>query len=174
MSQASDSVVIRSPQTGDGSGLARTWLDAAGYYTQLDAARFRVPEADGLAEWFEESSVQTPVPDHALLRVAAYDELVIGFILAFIRSPVADAARQFVRDVSVTRLEIAALLVQQRYWRQGVGGRLLREAEVWGRAQGAVVVVLDTYHASPVSVPFYEQHMGYERTALAFRKELQS
>jgi GNAT superfamily N-acetyltransferase len=173
MIQASD-IVIRSPQIGDGSGLARTWLDAASYYIQLDADRFRVPEADGLAEWFEESSVQTPVPDHAFLRVAEYDGLVIGFILAFIRPPVDHAARQFVRDVTVTRLEIATLLVQQRYWRQGVGERLLREAEVWGRAQGAVVVVLDTYHASPVSVPFYEQHMGYKRTSLAFLKELQS
>jgi GNAT superfamily N-acetyltransferase len=165
-------ILIRPSQAGDGAGMARTWLDVATYYTQLDPARFRVPDEEGLAEWFEEESVQVVVPPHAFQRVAAHEGQVVGFILAFARPPVAHATRQFLRDVGVTRLEIAALVVQQAYWRHGIGRQLLVAAEEWGRAQGAVIVTLDTYHASPVSVPFYEQRMGYERTSLAFQKEI--
>jgi len=45
-------------------------------------------------------------------------------------------------------------------------------AEEWGRSNGAAIALLDTYVGSPVSVPFYEQRMGYERRALYFRKTL--
>jgi hypothetical protein len=32
--------------------------------------------------------------------------------------------------------------------------------------------VLTTHHASPLSVPFYEQGMGYERRSIVFEKRL--
>jgi hypothetical protein len=40
------------------------------------------------------------------------------------------------------------------------------------RDRGAAVVRLDTYADSPVSVPFYERHMGYTRRAIVFQKPL--
>ncbi len=49
---------------------------------------------------------------------------------------------------------------------------LLTAAESWGRDCGASAVSLDTYAHSPVSVPFYERHMGYQRRSIAFAKEL--
>ena len=49
---------------------------------------------------------------------------------------------------------------------------LLEAAESWGRAHGAQVVRLDTYAQGPVSVPFYEQHMGYQRRSIVFQKQL--
>ena len=48
----------------------------------------------------------------------------------------------------------------------------LTAAEEWGRVRGAEVVRLDTYADSPVSVPFYERHMGYRRRAIVFQKPL--
>jgi len=45
-------------------------------------------------------------------------------------------------------------------------------AESWGRDRGASMVRLDTYVHSPVSVPFYERHMGYQRQSIHFAKEL--
>jgi hypothetical protein len=44
--------------------------------------------------------------------------------------------------------------------------------EGWGSDLGAQVVRLDTYADSPVSVPFYERHMGYRRRAVVFQKPL--
>ena len=44
--------------------------------------------------------------------------------------------------------------------------------ERWARERGAVCAMLDTYAASPLSVPFYEQRMGYQRRAIIFQKRL--
>ena len=46
-------VTIRTPQPGDGTGMARAWLSAAAYYAGLDARHFQIPPADGVAEAFE-------------------------------------------------------------------------------------------------------------------------
>ena len=48
----------------------------------------------------------------------------------------------------------------------------LGAGEEWGRGRGTAIAVLDTYVDSPVSVPFYEQRMGYSRQELRFRKWL--
>jgi hypothetical protein len=42
----------------------------------------------------------------------------------------------------------------------------------WGSAKGAVRVVLTTYHASPLSVPFYEQGVGYQHRSIVLEKRL--
>jgi hypothetical protein len=49
---------------------------------------------------------------------------------------------------------------------------LLKAAEAWGHARGAQVTRLDTFAHSPVSVPFYEDRMGYQRRAIIFQKRL--
>ena len=44
--------------------------------------------------------------------------------------------------------------------------------EQWARSRGAALVSLDTNLRSPLSVPFYEDRMGYARHAVIFRKVL--
>ncbi len=67
---------------------------------------------------------------------------------------------------------IDALIVHRDHWRLGAGTVLLEAAEAWGRERGAQVVRLDTYADSPVSVPFYEHRMGYQRRSIVFQKRL--
>ncbi len=161
---------IRAPRAGDGAGLARSWIDAGSYYAQLAPDLFQVPEEDGLAAWLEDGLLN--VPSDELILVAEYAEQAVGFIHAAIQPPLATAARQFVRDVAYPRLSIHALVVQQAYWRQGIGTQLLATAEEWGRSRGASIALLDTYSESPISLPFYEQRMGYQRRAIHLRKLL--
>jgi GNAT superfamily N-acetyltransferase len=47
--------------------------------------------------------------------------------------------------------------------RGGVATALMPAAHRWGAGHGAVLARLDTYAHSPVSMPFYEQRMGYPR-----------
>ncbi len=47
----------------------------------------------------------------------------------------------------------------------------MEAAERWGRGRGAAIALLDTYD-SPLSVPFYERHLGYSRRAVRLRKDL--
>ena len=162
---------FRVPQAGDGEGLARTWLDSASYYVKLNSELFQMPESEGLVQWCE-NWCSSPVTEDSLLYVAEHEGQVIGFVSATIHPPLETAHWQLVRDMSLMRLLIDALLVQQAYWRHGIGKRLMDEAEKWGKSRGAVIALLDTYIHSPVSVVFYEQHMGYQKRALHFRKLL--
>jgi GNAT superfamily N-acetyltransferase len=150
--------------------MARVWLSAAAYYADLQPGYFQVPPAEGLAESFE-AGLKAGDED-ALMLIADLDGQVAGWLMARIERPAASAARQMVREPGWTRLFIDALLVDQAVWREGAGTALLTAAETWGRDRGAEVVRLDTYAGSPVSVPFYEQRMGYQRRSIVFQKPL--
>ena len=161
---------IRPPRAGDGAGLAQSWLDAGIYYSQLAPELFQIPEEEGLAASFEEGLLKTPSDE--LFLVAEYSGQAVGFIEAAIEPPLPTAARQFVRDLAVSRLNIHALVVQRAYWRHGIGRQLLTAAEEWGRNGGARIALLDTFSESPISVPFYEQRMGYRRRSIHYHKLL--
>jgi len=163
-------VTIRTPRPGDGAAMARVWLSAAAYYAGLDAQHFQIPPSEGVAESFE-AGLGTGGEDELML-VAELDGQVAGWLTARVEHPAPGAARQLVREPGWTRLHIDALLVDKAVWHQGTGTALLTAAEEWGRDRGAEVVRLDTYAGSPVSVPFYERHMGYRRRAIVFQKTL--
>jgi GNAT superfamily N-acetyltransferase len=153
---------------GDGGGCADAWLDAARFYTALDPENFQVPAEAGLAEWFEQYN---KVRDPNLLRLAATVEgRLAGFAVAELQDPLPDADRQMVRAVACPGVYVSALIVAERYRRTGVGTALMTEVERWARRCGANLVSLDTNLQSPLSVPFYENRMGYTRHAVIFRK----
>jgi GNAT superfamily N-acetyltransferase len=166
------SVWIRSARPGDGEGMARVWLSAGAYYADLDPALFQLPSADGLAESFEADIGATSKSSDKLRLVAEQDGQVTGWLTARLEQPAASAAHQLVRELGWIRLIVDALMVDQAQWRHGTGTALLEAAESWGRDRGASMVRLDTYVHSPVSVPFYERHMGYQRRSIYFAKEL--
>jgi GNAT superfamily N-acetyltransferase len=96
----------------------------------------------------------------------------VGWLAARIELPAGNPAVQLTREHAWIRLVVDALIVDRAYWRGGAGTALLEAAEAWGRAQGAQVVRLDTYAHSPVSVPFYEERMGYQRRSIVFQKRI--
>ena len=106
------------------------------------------------------------------MLVAELDGYVAGWLAARIQLPDQDAAAQLMREPGWIRLAIDVLIVDTPAWRHGAGTALLEAAESWGRDRGAHVARLGTYAHSPVSVPFYENRMGYERRAIIFQKNL--
>jgi GNAT superfamily N-acetyltransferase len=67
---------------------------------------------------------------------------------------------------------VDALGVEAAYRRQGVGTRLMRAVEAWGREHGAARIVLTTFAAGPTSMPFYQHRMGYQQRSVVFGKDL--
>jgi len=164
-------LVLRAPRAGDGDGLARCWLDAGASYAALNPALFQIPAADGLAQTLEDRFLHLAAAEDALALVADADGLVIGYLFAAIEHPSPRAATDASRDAGLTRLLIHALIVRADSRHHGVGTQLMDAAERWGRERGAAIALLDTYD-SPLSVPFYEHHLGYTRRALRLRKAL--
>jgi GNAT superfamily N-acetyltransferase len=163
-------VTVRAARAGDGVSIDRLWLSAAAYYADLDPEHFQLPAADGLGDSWDNDVSEAS--DDSLRLVAEFDGQVVGWLTARIEQPSPRADRQLVRELSWRRLVIDALVVHRDQWRQGAGTALLEAAEDWGRSSGARVVRLDTYAHSSVSVPFYEEHMGYERRSIVFQKWL--
>jgi len=64
------------------------------------------------------------------------------------------------------------VVVEEAFRRQGVGARLMAALENWGRERGATVALLDTYPESALSLPFFQERMGYRRRSVRLIKQL--
>ncbi|WP_165968981.1 GNAT family N-acetyltransferase [Actinomadura sp. KC06] len=161
---------IRAPQPGDGAGVAVAWCDFAEFYQEINPESFRSPNRDGLDAWLE-GKLLTDDEDR-FVRVADLGGEAVGFVGAAFMEPHEDADRQLVRELAQPRVFVNALAVQRGHWRSGAGAGLMTAVEQWARAREAHLITLDTYAASPVSVPFYERRMGYQRQGIIFGKRL--
>jgi GNAT superfamily N-acetyltransferase len=165
-----ESVTIRRAAPGDGEGLARIWLENARYYVDLAPDDFQLPRADGLAAFFDPS----PESESAarIFLVAEVDGELAGYGVGTLRPPHESADRQYVPYHAETRISLDALGVGDAYQRRGIATRLVEELEEWGRGQGATLSSTDTYVESPLSVPFWQERMGYRPRSLVLWKRL--
>jgi GNAT superfamily N-acetyltransferase len=166
-----DEIVLRPAQPGDGDDLARCWIETGKYYAALDPEGYQVPEADGLAAWFE-TLLGRPRSEDRIWLVAEVDGRVVGNVEARLERPVDTAPRQLLRHLAERRVVVDALGVEESYRRRGVATRLMQAVEGWAREQGATLVSLETDIASPLSMPFYERRMAYQKRAVIFQKRL--
>jgi GNAT superfamily N-acetyltransferase len=160
--------LIRPAEVRDARALAELWLEIGKHLAALNPHAFKLPEATGLAEWFA-GSLTTASNEDSTTFVAEVGHEVAGTIYVRLIPPMETASRQVLRDVGLLRAEIDALAVAERFRRRGIGRQLMSEAERWGRQKGAGLFFLDTYIASPLSVPFYER-IGYARRSVRFVK----
>ena len=130
-----------------------------------------MPDEDGLVEFIADDADWRRDP-HNLALVAEIDGEVAGYLESSIQAPVDSARWQSQSDVGERRLHINYLGTGEGYKRRGVATALVEAAESWGRDRGATVAVCDTWIDSPMSVPFWEERMGYRRRAIIFRKSL--
>ena len=165
-----ENVTIRRARPGDGEGLARIWLENARYYVDLAPDDFQLPRAEGLADFFD------PSPEHEsgarVFLVAEVEGEVAGYAVATVTPAHQSADRQYVPYHGETRISIDALGVGDAYQRRGIATRLVDELERWGRAQGATLASTDTYVDSPLSIPFWQERLGYRPRSVVMWKRL--
>jgi GNAT superfamily N-acetyltransferase len=163
-------VTVRDARPGDGEGIARCHLDSAAAYVEQGPALFRMPDEDGFVEWIEEA-LRAGHADHELELVAEVGGEIAGHLEGHLIEPMDTARWQMVRYVGERRLYVDALAIARAYRRHGAGRALMEAAESWASDRGAVLVALDTWIDSPLSVPFYEA-LGYDRRSIIFQKRL--
>ncbi len=101
--------------------------------------------------------------DHAVYVAAAPGEKAVGWIHLYI-------------DYSLVHSPVVALgglVVDEAYRGQGIGRRLMEQAETWGRERNCEAVYLKTNMIRHEAHAFYE-NLGYQRvkTQYAYRKRL--
>ena len=164
-------VVVREFRPGDGVPIALMMRENGAYYAALAPEYFRRPDEAGLVDLVENDDDWRMRPEH-FGRVAEVDGEVAGYIEATLQPPMDTARWQSQRDLGYPRLFIGFVGTSDKHKRTGVATALVEAAEQWGRDHGARVAVCDTYIDSPLSVPFWEERMGYERRAIVLRKPL--
>jgi GNAT superfamily N-acetyltransferase len=164
-------ITIREARDDDAAGIVRLGQENSRYYVQLAPEHFRLPDEEGLVEFIENDREWREGPD-TLALVAEDDGAIAGYLEASLQRPEETARWQGQRDLSEIRLFINFVGTADAYKRQGVATKLVQAAEEWGRERSAAVALCDTYIDSPLSVPFWERRMGYERRAIIFRKRL--
>jgi ribosomal protein S18 acetylase RimI-like enzyme len=164
-------VTIREARDDDAAGIARLGQENSAYYTRLAPEHFRLPDEEGLVKFIASDREWRERPD-TLALVAEDNGVIAGYLEASLQFPDETAKWQGQRDLSDVRLFINFVGTADAYKRQGVATGLVSAAEAWGRQRGAVVALCDTFIDSPLSVPFWERRMGYERRAIIFRKRL--
>ena len=162
---------IREARADDAAGIVRLGQENSAYYVKLAPEHFRVPDEEGLVAFIENDREWREGKD-TLALVAEDEGAIAGYLEASLQRPDETARLQAQRDLSQIRLLINYVGTADEHKRQGVATKLVQAAEEWGRERGAVVALCDTFIHSPMSVPFWEQRMAYERRAIIFRKRL--
>jgi ribosomal protein S18 acetylase RimI-like enzyme len=164
-------VLVREARADDAPGIARIGLENARLHVRLAPELFRVPDEDGLVEFIADDADWREDPANLAL-VAEVDGRVAGYLEASVQPPLESARWQSQQDLGELRLLINYVGTGEGYKRRGVATSLVDAAEAWGSGRGAKVAVCDTWIDSPMSVPFWEERMGYQRRAIIFRKPL--
>jgi ribosomal protein S18 acetylase RimI-like enzyme len=163
-------ISVRRARPQDAEALAHSWLEGARELIDMAPERFRLPDSDGLVEFFRSDLERSSGPD-VLSLVAELDGEVVGSLGARLLGPLDSARFQVLDYLGRPRVYVDHLRVDSPFRRRGVARELMAVAERWGLQRGATSVALDTYAESPLSVPFYEA-VGYRRTSIVFEKQL--
>jgi ribosomal protein S18 acetylase RimI-like enzyme len=164
-------VTIRPATPEDTEALASSWQEGARELLDLALDRFRLPDEDGLVEFFREA-LETAGSDDLLSLVAEANGELAGSLEAQLHPPMESARFQVLEYLGKPRVYVNHLRVDPRFRRRGVATALMEAVERWAQEKGAGSIALDTYAESQLSVPFYES-IGYDRASIVFEKRLE-
>jgi ribosomal protein S18 acetylase RimI-like enzyme len=160
-------VTIRLAVAADADGIARTFLESAAYHACLDPDRYSAPAIDRISARYRDGKQHPPYA--AGISITLVAELK-GELVGFIDARLEQSPDPVHRDI--VYCHIAEIAVNSHHQSQGIGGRLLRAAENWGRLQGAEFASLEYHIANTRAGSFYQKRMGYGPAAITAIKRL--
>ena len=158
---------IRPAAPADAPGIAQTFIESAEYHAELDPERYSVPPLGTITARYRDGQQHPPgISNQVVTLIAELNGEIVGFIDARLEeSP--DAMHK-----DILYCLIAEIAVRRRHRSQGIGERLLRAAEDWGRRLKADFVLLEYHAANKRAALFYHQRMGYRKAAITAIKPL--
>jgi GNAT superfamily N-acetyltransferase len=161
-------IEIRPAVPKDADGIARTFLESAEYHAELDPERYSIPAFETISSRYREGRQH---PSDAGGKVTTLVAELNGEILGFIDARLEQSPDAMHREMIYCL--IAEIAVSRGHRRQGIGGRLLRAAEEWGRLLGAEFALLEYHAANARASLFYQERMGYRPASMQAIKRLQ-
>ena len=141
-------------------------MESAEHHKGLDPERYSVPSFDAIAARYREGRQHSADPGAAVITlVAERGSEIVGFV---------DARLDYSPDPmhkELTYCHIVEIAVGGRHRSQGIGEKLLRAAEDWGRGQGADLMSLEYNAANSRAAEFY-QRMGFRAASITAIKRL--
>jgi GNAT superfamily N-acetyltransferase len=162
-------ILVRPARPDDGEALSRIHAEVARYYVGLAPKHFQLPEFSG-GQKLDGAARSTQ--GETLRLVAEADGEVVGALAARLLRPDHGATPRTPPDATEVRLRIDYLATTAARRRQGIGTLLVEAAEEWGRQAGATIAETTACDKSPLSVPFWEERMGYDDRSVRLRKPL--
>jgi lactoylglutathione lyase len=161
-------IMIRPAVSDDAAGIARTFLESAEFHASLDPERYLLPDIETISARYREGRQHPKGPGAgtSLTLVAETPGEIAGFIDARLEQSPDPMHREIIY------CHMAEFAVRSKYQKQGIGGRLLRAAEEWGRSQGAQFASLEYHTANARASSFYQQHMDYRPGSITGIKRL--
>ena len=142
-------ISVRDARPADAEALARVHADVARYYDERGT------------HYFDEGELRL---------VAEIEGEVVGALTARVLEPI--TAGDGRHGEAETRLRIDYLATAAASRRAGIGTRLVQAAESWGRGVGATIAETTAFRGSALSIPFWEDRMGYEELPMSLVKRL--
>ncbi len=160
-------ITIRPAVPEDADGIARTFVESAEHHARLDPERYSVPAAETVSARYREGRQHPPgAAGETITLVAELTGEIVGFIDARLDRSLDPMHREIIY------CHVAEIAVCGEYQNQGIGGRLLRAAEDWGRGQGAEFASLEYHSANTRASMFYQRRMGYSAAHITAIKRL--
>ena len=160
-------ITIRPAISGDADGIARTFLESAEYHANLDPERYLSPALERISARYREACQHVPdATGGGITLVAEFNGEIVGFIDARLEASPDPMHREMIY------CNVAEIAVSNRHQKQGIGERLLRAAEDWGRGRGAEFASLEYHIANTRASSFYQRCMGYRPAAIIAIKRL--
>ena len=154
-------IEIRPAVPEDADGIARAFLESAEYHAQLDAERYSIPATETISERYREGRQHpSQAGREAVTLVAVDSDGVVGFLDAHLEQSPDPMHR------AIIYCHIAEIAVRSGHRNEGIGRRLLRAAEDWGRRFGAEFALLEYHAANKRASLFYQERMGYSAASI--------
>jgi ribosomal protein S18 acetylase RimI-like enzyme len=163
----SERLQIRPAAPEDADGIARAFIESAEQHARLDPERYSIPLRETISARYREGRQHPVDPGGKFVTIVAdLDGEIVGFVDARLDQS-QDAMH---RDIIYCH--IAEIAVRCQYRSQGIGERLLRAAEEWGRLLGAEFASLEYHVANVRAGVFYQERMGYRPASITAIKRL--
>ncbi len=166
---SADSISVRDARPGDADGLERVHADVARYYAEPIPHYFRVAIRSGSGGGAEPDRAAAG-GEQLLCLVAEVKGEIVGALAARLLAPRGELPSAGEPEEKRLRIDYLATAAERR--RSGIGTRLVETAETWGRGAGATIAETKTFQGGPLSVPFWEERMGYEELSATLEKRL--